>query len=135
MHVIGGHGKHPAMRGGKAAIAKPRVGGADDRDAARQSRIEQACEQSVGGAAQAQIDHLHVLVDSKLQSLGEREAVANSAGPADRRLPTGAKRVEPCVGRNARDTDAVIGTRRDDPGNRRSMQFGNVALTIDEIAC
>ena len=77
--------------------------------------------------------HLHVLVDRELQRLGEREAVANRARSADGGLPTGAKRVEPCIGRDAGDTDAVVGTCRDDPGNRGSMQFGNITLRIDEI--
>ena len=52
----------------------------DDDDVARETDIEQALEQVIARPAEAQVDHLDILVEGELQGLGQRKASARRNG-------------------------------------------------------
>src|SRR5205085_1770223 len=105
----------------------------DNGDTARQGSIEKPLEQPVAWPAEAQVDHLGIFVERELQRLRHGEAAAIGCRVV-RRLPASAQSQEFRLGRDAGNTHAVIGTRRDDAGDRCPMRLGDIAATIDEVS-
>src|SRR6266851_6880067 len=120
------------MRRGKAAIMDPRVGGADNRSAARHRGVEQAFQQSIAWPAETQVDYLGILVESELQRLRQRKAAANSRIGVP--LPTGPECHQFRLRRNSGDAQAIVGSGGDDSGDRGPVLFCDGLASVDEIS-
>ena len=86
-----------------------------------------------GGPPKLEVDHLDILLEGKLQRLGERKAGARRSGRVGG-LPTCAKRDQFRLRRNTGNADAVIRTRGDDAGDGGAVRLAAGGRRANEIA-
>ena len=131
--ALGGNGQYAGMGRGETAADYSRIRRTNDDDVARETDIEQALEQVIARPAEAQVDHLDILVEGELQGLGQREARARRNRLVGL-LPARAQREQPRIGRDAGDADAIVGARRDDAGDGGAVRLAAAGRDPDEIA-
>ena len=117
-----GHGRGKGI----ARLAATR---GDDRDPAREHELQQAVEQRILRAGEAQIDDLRRLLQREGQRLRERERAAHRLRL---RRPARAQREQLHVRRDADDADAVAGARRDDPRDGRAVLLAAARRRVND---
>src|SRR5439155_2959412 len=115
-------------------VTNSRIGGADNRNAARQCGIKQAFQEAIARAAETQVHHLSILVEGELECLCQGKGAANSRVIAPRGLPTSPECHQFRLRRYSRDADAIVGSGGDDSRNRGPVLFRDVWMSIDEIS-
>jgi hypothetical protein len=116
-------GDHAGTARRKAAALGRAIDRGDDGDAARERGVDQATDEPVRRAAEAEVDDLRAALDRGAQAQGEAEAVAR--GVACRLLDARAQREHPRAGCDAGDADPVVGARRDDAGDCGAVQLAD----------
>src|SRR4051812_24221095 len=87
-----------------------------------ESNLHQFAQEPVVGAAEAEIDHVGLLIDREIQRLGQAEAIAHRRRTRPRlRLPTCAEAKQTRAWGHPRDSDAIVFPRRDHASDTGAM--------------
>src|SRR6185437_1621118 len=128
------NGDHPRNRCRESAVGPARVVRRDDDGAARQPGFDQSAQKPIVGSAEAEIDHVGLLRDRKVERLGEAESVADRRSCRPALLPAGAQAEQPGIRSDARDADPVAALGGNDSGDRGPVLLRHLRLSDDEIA-